>query len=321
MKKIGFKRLVLGTLMALQLTNGTGATLSTAYAKEIPNNEILVEESGKELHMIGIIIDDYESITVGYIYSKDGCVYVKDAIDGRIYNFTNISESLNTQEYPEIVFTEIENVLPDDLKDATKLTREEATNLIQRFSLTDFTFGMPGIGVDDYDVTIQSFAAPGIDTEKLHVVNSSKFDDAAEIVYSFTVTDNYNPEEEIIDLAVNNFRLGILDTATTHPVYSDIYSKTPICTSDKMGVIIRYYVFDKSGKRIATLNTQKEIDAFVEDHEKDIYEFKWKAAYYTGPSVDNVLNLISQNKPVSYEATSYFTDYKPAMKKLTNNQK
>lgn len=320
MKKISFKRLLLGTLMALQITNAIGATgITTAYAKESTSEEILLDENGKELHMIGIIIDDYESITLGYIYSKDDCVYVKDAIDGRIYNFTRISERLNYQAYPEIVFTEAENILPEELKDASILTKEEAKELVRRFSITDKSYDMSGILGQDFVYTYQTFSSPGFDNENLHIANTSKFDDANDVFYSFTVSDEYNPDEEIIDYKANNFKLGILDTATTHPVYSNIYQTEQIGTSDKMGVITKFYVFDETGKRIATLKTQSEIDAFVSKHGDNVYKYTWKAAYYTGPSVDNILNLIAQNKEVSYTATSYFTDYKPVMKKLTNN--
>lgn len=319
MKKIDFKRLLLGTLMALQITNTIGTSgITTAYAKEVPSKEILMDDAGKELHMIGIVIDDYESITLGYIYSKDDCVYVKDAIDGRIYNFTKISEHLNYQAYPEIVFTEAENVLPDDLKKAPSLTKDEAKDLVSRFSITDKSYDMTGILGQDYVYTYQTFSAPGFDNEDLHIANSSKFDDADDVFYSFTVSDDYNPDEEIIDYSANNFKLGIYDTATTHPVYSNIYQKDAIGTSDKMGVIIRFYIFDQNGKRIATLSTQNEIDNFVSKYSNNVYRYTWKAAYYTGPSVDNVLNLIKDNKIVTSDATSYFTDYKPVKKQLTH---
>lgn len=315
MKRIDFKRLLLGTLMALEITNGLGSTIPTAYAKEIPSEEILMDDAGKELHAIGIIIDDYEAITLGYIFAKDDALYVRDAIDGRLYNLTKISEHIH---YPEIVFTEVENVLPDRLKKDSSISKSDAEDIVSNLSIVDIDMEMTGIMGPDYVFTYQSFAGPGLESDNLHIANSSKFDAPDDVFYSFTVSDEYNPDEEIIDYSANNFKLGILDTAKTHQVYSNIYQKQGICTSDKMGVITRFYVFDTDGRRIATLKTQREVDEFVAKHDSDVFKFKWKASYYTGPSVDNVLNLIKDNKVVSSDATSYFIDYKPVQKRLTH---
>lgn len=313
MKKISLKHFLLGSLIALQLSNGIiGSNLSTVYAKENNEEEILFDENGKTLHMIGIIINDHEEITLGYVFVKDHAVYVKDARNGRIYNFTNISEYI---KYPEIVYTEIENILPEELKNKTSITYDEANELVNKFNITEWTTKIWGM-YEPFDFTYETFAAPDFDNKGLPIANCSKFDDADDVFHSWTVTDDYDEKNEILDLEANDYKLGLMEITESYPIYSNIYQDTPIGEANKMGIITRYYVFDKEGKRIATLKTQKQVDEFMMANEEKLNEFTWKASFYNGNSIDNILDAIENNQPVSYESTTYFIDYKPVKKTL-----
>lgn len=308
MKKLAFKKFILGSLIALQLSsNLSNNNLSEVYAKGENTEDIQFNENGKELHMIGIIIDKYETVTVGYVFVKDHAVYVKDAIDGRIYNFTKLSEYL---QYPEIIYTEIENVLPEELKNRKSITKEEAIALTDEFFITNQTVKLWGMD-DLFDYTYETFGAAGFDNEGLHITNCGIFDDPDDVFHSWTVTDDYQEELEIIDGTENNYKLGLLEVDDSYPIYSNIYSDEAIREEDKMGIITRYYVFDADGRRIKTLKTQEQVDEFICTHEDELDNYKWKASFYNGKSVDKILDAIENNQPISYETTTYFIDYKP----------
>ena len=187
-KKVSLKKFLLSSLIALQLSNGViGSSLSTVYAKENDEERILFDENGKMLHMIGMIINDHEEITVGYVFVKDNAIYVEDVRNGKIYNFTNISEYL---KYPEILYTEIQNVLPDELKNADFITQEEADELVNRFSITQDTVKLWGMD-DLYDYTYETFTAPNFDNKNLHISNCSMFDDAnVEVLIQFKLHED-----------------------------------------------------------------------------------------------------------------------------------
>ncbi len=312
MKKLSLKKFLLGSLIALQLSNGViGSNLSTVYAKENDEEKILFDENGKMLHMIGMIINDHEEITVGYVFVKDSAVYVEDVRNGKIYNFTNISEYL---KYPEILYTEIQNVLPDELKNADFITQEEANELVNRFSITQDTVKLWGMD-DLYDYTYETFAAPNFDNKNLRISNCSMFN-ANDVFHSFTVTDDYNEANEELDLEANNYRLGLTEINGSYPIYSNIYQDAPVGEENKMGIITRYYVFNKDGERIATLKTQEQVDEFININVKFLDEYTWKASFYNGYNIDRILDAIENNQPISNETTTYFVDYKPACKSL-----
>lgn len=311
MNKMTFKKFILGSLMALQLSNGfMGTNMNEVQAQEEISTEIEFNENGKKLHMIGIIIDNYEAITLGYVFVKDHAIYVKDALDGRLYNFTKLSEYL---QYPEIIYTEIENVLPEELKDRTSISKEEAFALVSDFYITNQTVKLWGMD-DLFDYTYETFGAEGFDNEKLHITNCGIFDNPDDVFHEFTVTDDYDEELEVIDGTENNYKLGLLEVDNSYPIYSNIYAEEALREEDKMGIITRYYVFNKWGERIATLKTQEEVDEFIISHEDELDSYSFKASFYNGTNVDRILDAIANNQPISYETTTYFIDYNPVKK-------
>lgn len=312
MKKPVLKKLLLGSIIALQLNSELNKNTTTdVYAKEALEEDILLDENGKTLQMIAIIIDDYEYITLGYKFVKDNNVYLKDARTGRIYNFTKISEYI---KHPLIVYIEIEKVLSKELRTRVSLTQKEATEIIDKFKIMERTLKLP-TGIDTYfDIKYLTFTTKENNNQHLLAGNCSLFSNTDNFSNSFTVTDKYNEESEVLSPYANDYILGISENTDSYLTYSNIYQEESIGESNKMGIITCYYVFDKEKNKIATLKTQEQLDDFLIANENALNSYTWKAAYYNGTNIDTILEKIENNIPVSSETTTYFIDYYPPSK-------
>ncbi len=304
MKKISFKKLLLSSLIALQLANNFEGhnSISNVYA-ETKNDDLMSQnEDGKILQMIGIRIGNYECITFGYIYRKDNNTYLKD-IEGRIYNITNLDQNYIPIE---LIYTDAKNVLSDELKNEEKLEKEKLERIAEKFFITSETIYITiysQFGESRRPFTYEIFEAKDFDNSNLPIVNSSSFFDSL----GFPLTDDYDETKQDFDTS-NNYTLGICQTTGIYSYYSNVYATNPVGESDKIGIIICYYVFDENNTRIATLRTQEQIDTFIELNAENIDKYTWKAAFYNGTNIKQILENIDSNIPVSLNNTTYFID-------------
>lgn len=316
MKLNQLKKLLLSSVMALQILSVIPeSNLSEVYAKESAQEDIIqFEENGKELLLIAITYKDYKYITVGYKFPKDNAIWVKDAIDGRCYNMNKISEFLH---YPELVYTEIEEVLPEYLKNRDYLTKDEALDLISEFSVVETKTRL--YGGDDllHDFYYQTFAKEGFDNTELHIANCSLFQDPYDAFNSWTLEDDYNEDLEITNGYKNNFKLGFYENPGVYKCYKTIYDDEEIDTNYQGGIITRFYVFDCDGKHVSSLYTQKQIDEFISEHQDKLNSYTWKAAIHLADNAEEILINIQNNQVVSSSNSTYFISYKPKSKNLT----
>lgn len=322
MQKRELKKFLIGALIALQLNFVTNPnSLRNVYAQEIEeeSDNIYLEENGKELLLIAITYKDYKYITVGYKFPKDNAIWVKDAIDVRSYNMNRISEFLN---YPELVYTEIENVLPGYLKNRVYLTKDEAIDLISDFRVVETKTQLyDGDGLL-YDFYYQTFEKQGFNNADLHIANSSLFENPYDVFNSSTLEDNYDENKEIINEYENNFKLGFFENPGIYKCYKTIYDEKEINMNSKGGIITRFYVFDEVGKYITSLYTQKQIDAFISEHQDNLASYTWKAAIHLADNAEETLIDIQNNQVVPSSNITYFISYKPktlAQKKPNKN--
>lgn len=323
MSKLPLKKLLLGSLIVLQLTNASNVNvLNKVYAKEEKGNQIYLDEDGKILQLIGFKINGYETITFGYLYVKDNSVYLKDAKNGRIFNLTKISEN-----YIPIsaLYGDAIEVLTNEQVSKGYITKEEANELSKSFYITQDTTKINGINgnVEVYqDITYDTFSKENFNNKEFDITNCTGFtlkDKIDNNFYSSNSTDNYNENLSQDNTSDNDYKLGILERYEKYPYYEDIYQKVPLGITDQMGIITGYYVLDENNQIVATLKTQEEIDKFLETHHDKLNNYIWKASYYNGTNIKDVLEAIDNNEPISYTYTTRFIDYSPACKKLKNN--
>lgn len=308
MKKQNLKKFLIGTLIALQLNSAIDYNnIKTVYAHETHESDnIYLEENGKILLQIGLKIDNYEYITFGYHFKKDGYDYMKDALTGKTYNLSKMAKFINC---PEIIYTKAINVLPDEIKKKGYLTKQEGHDFLNGFSIAD-DFIMTSVDFDSYELHFETFAKGNFDNENLPISNRVYHVDTEFTM--FPVTEEYDEEKESFNPEANNFKLGIYeDSEKISPCFTNIYEDTPFKYDGKMGIIIRYYAFDKDGNYLKSLYTQEQIDEFIKEHKDNINEYSWKVAYYTGSNIDELLTLIDNNELVPSENTTYFKEYKP----------
>lgn len=325
MNKLALKKFLIRSLIALELTNGfLNTNTQEVYAKdsiEIENNNeedrILIVENNKNLLLIALTCGDYKYVTLGYKFSKDNAVWFKDAMNGRSYNMNRIEKFID-KTYPELVYTEIENVLPEELKNRDYLTKEEAQNLISRFSVVDVTIQLSGLTEEYYDFIYQSFAGERIKNSKdLHTANCSLFRDPYDVFNRSNVEDEFDEKTEIIDKEAMNFKLGFYEYPGIYECYKTIYDANAYKKNYQGGLITRFYVFDENGNKLASLYTQNQIDSFIEEHKDKVYSYTWKAAIHLGENDEEVLIAIQNNEVVPSKESTNFISYKPKTNSLT----
>lgn len=303
MRKKALKKLLLSSLIALQLGNSNINTYH-AYAKEASVEEsqtIALEENGKKLQLISLIIDDYENTTFGYIFPKDGYTFFEDALTKRIYNMTVLGNSFSSSK---LIYTDATNILPQDLEEAKSLTIEEAKDIISQTDIVNASAKLPNIDFTEYtDFIYQTYKIDYLENYEVPITNNSSYSDTE-------VTKKYDEEKEDLNFEDNEFKLGIFTPEHMQRCYTNIYQKEPFDINGKPGVITRYYVFDINGKHIKTLYTQDQIDEFIETNKDKLSNYTWKAALYTQDNIDDILTDIDNNKLISPNNTSYFIDYK-----------
>ncbi len=302
MKKYQFKKLLLSSLIALQLANNVEGnnSISNVYAQTENEDLISLDEDGKILQLVGIRIGDYESITFGYIYRKDSNVYLKDAIKGRIYNITNLDQNYIPIK---LIYTEAENVLSDELKSKSRLTKEELEETAEKISIISITTYQPYVSQFEegkVPFVYQTFESKEFDNSCLPITNDGLFSGLG-----LPLTDDYDETKQDVDTS-NKYTLGIYQNTGVYSYYSNIYATDSVGESDKMGIIICYYIFDENNTRIATLRTQEQIDTFIELNAENIDKYTWKAAFYNGTDIKQILENIDSNIPVSLNKTTYF---------------
>lgn len=305
MKKFSFKKLLLSSLIALQLTNS--CNLTNVYAKEESKDLILFDDDGKILHLVGLKAGDYETITFGYVYRVNHEIYFKDAIKNKIYNVSNLD---NNYVNINLVYADAIDIFSEEEENSLGITRDKAIEVANKFSFGVDTVTLYTSQDEPYPYYFDTFEAPGFDNSVLHISNSGLFDrnHADDVFYDFSVTDDYDEALEDVS-TLNNYKLGITTDIGEYEYYSNIYQNEFIGKSSDLGIITCYYVLDDNGERVATLRTQKEIDAFLEANIGLIDRYTWKVSFYTGSNIKPILNSIDANRPVSPNNTTYFIDY------------
>lgn len=316
MNRLSAKKLLLSSLIALQITSGfTNQSISEVYAQETvsENDDIQMIENDKKLLLIALTYGDYKDVTLGYKFSKDNAVWFKDAMTGRTYNMNRVSSFIH---YPELVYTEIEDVLPENLKSRTYLTRDEAEDIIGKYKVVDAVVQLPDAADNYYDFVYQTFGTDAGADEDLHIANCSLFKDPYDVFNSFTVEDDFNEKTEVIDASANDYKLGIYEYPGVYKCYSSIYDEYELKTGYKGGIITRLYVFDENGNYLKSLYTQKQIDEFIESNQENLNSYTWKAAIHLADNIDDILIDIKNNKVVPSKETTIFISYKPKSKTL-----
>lgn len=316
MNKIVIKKLLLASLIALELNNSfTRADISKVYAQEesYEDNLIYLNENGKKLLLIAITYGDYKEVTLGYKFPKDNAIWFKDALSNRTYNMNRITDFM---KYPELVYEEIENILPDELKNRDYLTREEALNIIASYRVVDAVTKLPNANDVYHDYVYQTFESIETGENVPHIANSSLFTDPYDTFNRFSLDDNYNEDKEIIDSPLDDYKLGICEYLGVYECYKDIYSEE-FKRDYKGGIITRFYVFDENGNYLKSLYTQKQVDEFILEHKEKVNSYIWKAALYQADNMDEILIDISNNKIIPSKHITYFISYNPKPKNLT----
>lgn len=315
MAKLSLKKLLLSTLLALQLTNIiSDNSLREVYGKEeqgLEDDKIYLDEDGKTLQLIGFKVNGYNSILFGYLYIKEDYIYLKDAADGRIYNLTKIGR--NYISISPIIYCTASQFLNEEQIARGYITNDEADSILSSIYIDEETIKM--FGMTDYSVFDFLTFKNSNDINQIYGISNT----GTECIEIWGNTDDYNEQLAPDNTFDNNYKLGILERYEEYPYYSNIYQVEPTGTTNEMGVIIRFYVLDSNNQKIATLNTQDEVDAFIKEHYNELDNYTWKAAYYNGTHIKGILDAIENNEPISYVWATRFIDYEPVCKGLTYN--
>lgn len=308
--KIRITRLVLGSLLALGLASKiTSQEIPTVYAAptdETNDDLIKFTEDGKKLQFINVRIGDadplFEKNLFGYLYVYNNFVYLEDKTNSCVSNLSELDREYGCQ----IVYTDAKNVMPTKLKENQGITKEQATEISNRFQVTTVKHSIDsGFGIS-YFYT-KTFSAPGFDNENLHtsVSNHDIFGADYDMIFGSLYDKYLLPKEK----SENPLELG-QEENTLHAYYGTASQTEPSGFKDESGILLKYYAYNKEGEKVASLGTWKEIDEFLETHQYELNDYYWKAAFYAGNNVDEMLDYLQNNQEVPVENISYFIDYK-----------
>ena len=297
-------RLVLGSMLALGLTSKfSSQEIPNVYAVSIDEeNDDLIKftENGKKLQLIEVEVGDYHKILFGYLYCYDGSVYLEDKID----NCTSNLSELDREYGCFIVYSDAKDVVPSELKENDGLTKEQALEISGRFKVTVVEHSADsGFGIS-YFYT-ETFSAPGFDNKNLHVSGYGKFGEDDDFFFH-SLYDKYMIQKEKNPTPLE---LGQKES-TLHAYYTTASQTEPSGFKKESGILLKYYAFNKEGEKIASLGTQEEIDEFLRIHQDELNDYYWRAAFYSGSKVDEVLDYLQNNREVPAKDITYFIDYK-----------
>ena len=315
--KVRIGRLALSSILALGYISKFNEEASIVYAAtidEVDDDFIKFTDNGKKLQLVNVSVGDnrnFEKTVFGYLYVYDNSVYLEDKINDII---TNLSELYN--EYGcQIVYTDAKNVIPTELKENNGITKEQATGISRRFKVTLVKHIMDsGFGYS-YFYT-KTFSALGFDNENLDVSNYSIFGDDYDMFFG-SLYDEYLLSKEKNSNPLENptpLELGQKES-TLHAYYSSASQKEPSGFKNESGILIGYYAFNKEGEQVASLKTQEEIDKFLKLHQDELNDYSYRASFYKGDNVDEMLDYIQNNQEIPSENITYFKDYKIPTKK------
>ena len=309
--KVKIGRLALSGILALgYISKFSNQEVPIAYASTIDETDddfIKFTDSGKKLQLVGVGVGDnldFGKPIFGYLYVYENSVYLEDKINDSI---TNLSE-LDSKYGCQIVYTDAKNVVPTELKENNGITKEQATEISSRFKTTLVVHGL-GSGFGTSYFCTQTFSAPGFDNENLPVSNYGIFGDDYNMFFGSLYDESMLQKEK----KPNPLELG-QEENTLHAYYESAFQKEPTGFKSESGIPVRYYVFNKEGEQVATVDTQKDVDTFLELHLDDLDNYYWRAAFYKGNNVDEILDYIQNNQEVPSKEITYFIDYKPSQK-------
>ncbi len=308
--KIRMSKLALGSILALGLVskfvNQEMPTVYAASTDEAEDDLIKFTENGKKLQLVSVKVGDtdyYEKSVFGYLYVYNNSVYLEDKIND---STTNLSE-LNSKYGCRIVYTDAKDVVPNELKENEGITKEQATEISNRFEVTTVEHEADsGFGISYF--YIETFSAPGFDSKKLSVSNYGRFGEDDYDIFFGSLYDEYLLQKE---KNPNTWQLELgQEESTLHAYYESVYQTEPSGFKDESGILLKYYVLNKEGEPVASLGTQEEVDEFLEKHYEELDNYQWKAAFYKGNQVDEMLDYLQNNQEVPSKNITYFIDYK-----------
>jgi len=305
--KIKISRIALESILALGLVSKfTVLEIPNVYAATIDEADddlIKFTDNGKKLQLVNVSVGDnrnFGKTVFGYLYIYNNSVYLEDKINDSITNLSELDRDYGCQ----IVYTDAENVIPTELQENNGITKEQAIKISSRFKVTLVEHTMDsGFGYS-YFYT-KTFSASGFDNENLAVSNYGIFGDDYDMFFG-SLYDKYMLQQEENP---NPLELGQKES-TLHAYYSSASQKEPSGFKNESGILIKYYAFNKAGEQVATLETQEEIDEFLKLHQDELNDYYWRAAFYKGNNVDEMLDYIQNNQEIPSENITYFKDYK-----------
>lgn len=308
--KIRIGKFALGSMLALGLVSKfTNQEMSTVYAAstdEVEDDLIKFTENGKKLQLVNVRVGDtdhYEKTVFGYLYVYNNSVYLEDKIND---STTNLSE-LDSEYGCQLVYTDAKNVIPTELKENEGITKEQATEISNRFQVITVEHKADsGFGIS-YFYT-ETFSAPGFDSKNLPISNYGIFGEDDYNLFFGSLYDEYLLQKEK-NLNPWQLELGQEESAL-HAYYETAYQTEPSGFKDESGILLKYYALNKEGEIVASLGTQEEVDEFLEMHQEELDNYQWKAAFYKGNQVDEMLDYLQNNQEVPSKNITYFIDYK-----------
>jgi len=299
---VGITRFVLGSILALGLTNQiTKEEVPQVYAKSIDEEDDLIrfKEDGKFLQMIELTVGDYQELLLGYLYVQDDCVYLENPMKNGLYNLSELDKQYDAC----VVFCDAMEVLPSEITFGEGITGKQTQEIIDSFKVVEKTITMD----DDFNFSYRTFVGPNVDGEHLKMTKVGLFNrDYVMFLSTFDEAElkasKGKQDQEILSL-------GYYENHDLLPYYNSADQEVPSGFTNDSGVIIKYFAFDRMGKPVASFSTQAEIEEFRNKNIDNLDEYTWKAALYIGSNVDQILDEIMNNQIVSSEYTTYFIDY------------
>lgn len=311
--KIRMSKLALGSILALGLVskfaNQGMPTVYAASTDEVEDDLIKFTENGKKLQLVNVRVGDtdhYEKTVFGYLYVYNDSVYLEDKINDSISNLSELDSKYGCR----IVYTGAKNVIPTGLKEKDGITKEQATEISNRFQVIIVEHTISSGFANSYFYT-ETFSAPGFDNENLPISNYGIFEGNYSMFFG-SLYDEYLLQKE---KNPNPWQLELgQEESTLHAYYETAYQTEPSGFKDESGILLKYYVLNKEGEPVASLGTQEEVDEFLEMHQEELDNYQWKAAFYKGNQVDEMLDYLQNNQEVPSKNITYFIDYKPSKK-------
>ncbi len=294
--KLSVGRIALGGMLALGLTNRvTSNDMATVYASSIEDDLIPFLEDGKVLQLVKLEVDSHSEILFGYLYVQDNCIFLENPLKDKTYNLSETDKNHNVH----IAYCEAKQVFPEEVASDFGITKEMAEETVSNIFVIEKTASN-----QYFQFPYDTFAGPFIDSDQLKDVKNYGIFDSPDLWFFHDTFD----ESQLKERKENKLELGYYENTGIIPYYSTIYQTEPSGFTEASGIISKYYMFDEMGNKVASFDTQKDLEKFLEEN-SCLDEYTWKAALCTNGDVDDLLDQIMNDHAISSENAAYFIDY------------